>query len=1429
MRNPKKYQKPVVWFGIAAIVAVLCLAALASDSVRIEKPAAVDVAQYSEFIENEVFDIQDLAEGAEIQRRFFNRITPPGFSWIQPMFPAVVPFDAANFDEKFLGELLGEDKNSVAIYPLSLALDPKTRETLVYNADGKLIATIPADKNLRSWPEDADPSRVVLQLDFLPSEDVEPYLYVESRLAESVSSPRTKSKPARDGEFTMKSLGASEFGLCNILKLTNGNMRLTVTNGTDVVEVYAYTVLHTASVVVVTWTNEQSNVVTDTNTLWTPVSPSFNGIESAWVCQTTNLVLTNGVGIWEDSNISSNDRVRIYGVANRMDSDEDGLTDGTEILLHRTDASEIDSDSDYLLDGHDITVDGEDSRYELWAAAGIVHVDDNGLRTFRGEIDAGTDPLDSDTDDDNISDGEDPEPITPNQEPLVRFRHPLDGQEFSGPAKIALTSDWLYGNETPSHVVYEIVSEADGTTNEIQVAAGDNQTNDWYAPPGDFHLLVHGIDATGQTGETHRVDITVGESDSFAALSSADKQSVLENGPTAVEGVEEWTYNYSVIRTGNMPMAVSGSRTVAGFASATNFTVVPVSNSYLSVDYHDRDLMYASVAMNTPTTNLHATLYGVRRWGARVEVDLPPPGAASRDWAVDTMLVFDQNERGEWVGKVYPSLNNVASNDPFALLNLGLGWERDAFLYRNGSYQSLTGPGNYNGQDDIRLVFGLNNDGLMVGAGFDYDSYESGSWLEHYQPLAYRSGQTGTVLSVSTQALGGAAYAVNDKGVIVGCEILEGDVPRAVKWVDGNAEPLYGLSGATESVALDISEDGAIAGMKKVNGQWLPFLADEGGSDALPSAAISGVDFKEFWHVGEYGALGWGVSNNAQHLYWVIPDNDQDGFSDIIEQKIVDAVPNDELTSIADVASSIDYDGDGLTNLQEWEMMTDPMKKDSDGDHIKDGVDPFPVTRRDRDGDGLPDDWENYYGLNPGSASGANGASGDPDGDGFTNIEEYRLDSSPTSPVGLGYRFHREKLGQLRVDIQDSTNCAGTQGSRQFVERRIKFVEVTNSALPPIKFKFRVRAAGRVERQNSGFDVVRVNDEFAFGGTSEGLECQMGDKSGSVLVTVQSPPGELVLSYDTVDGLYHVGAYATVTDIELEEAITNTILDSVEIVGAPQSGLVIENGENVTFAAHILPSGAVPPAGEPKWYYQRFNADGTWGAWQSFGAGANGTQYVHTATASGIFHIKAVLSMAGTTSERIYVRTTDDQYSSLHAGDADAFAVVDTSIQIDVRNEALGYLGSMYYTFYGSLPFLRDPYGLFGSGKNKCNVFVADVCVGAGADVDPPAGWIYYASPHSANQWAGMPDASNPSAPLPIPNWVLLPDNTPPQPGRVAASGNEWGSSGHAGIVDYDGRWISASSKPGACVNRNAVFGPDYKRIFTNGVYMNAGQRQYEP
>ena len=92
-----------------------------------------------------------------------------------------------------------------------------------------------------------------------------------------------------------------------------------------------------------------------------------------------------------------------------------------------------------------------------------------------------------------------------------------------------------------------------------------------------------------------------------------------------------------------------------------------------------------------------------------------------------------------------------------------------------------------------------------------------------------------------------------------------------------------------------------------------------------------------------------------------------------------------EFVSYAALAST-DQDGDGLTYGLEYLINTQPNDWDSDNDQ-------------------LPDGWEWQYGLDPLSASNNDGAIGDPDGDGFSNLQEYNYkqpsnwDLSSTSTV----------------------------------------------------------------------------------------------------------------------------------------------------------------------------------------------------------------------------------------------------------------------------------------------------------------------------------------------------------------------------------------------------------------------------------------------
>jgi len=106
-------------------------------------------------------------------------------------------------------------------------------------------------------------------------------------------------------------------------------------------------------------------------------------------------------------------------------------------------------------------------------------------------------------------------------------------------------------------------------------------------------------------------------------------------------------------------------------------------------------------------------------------------------------------------------------------------------------------------------------------------------------------------------------------------------------------------------------------------------------------------------------------------------------------------------------------DDGGLTDVDTcWVEVTKDVVVDSDGDGVPDERDDFPYDAdeyvdtdgdgegnnadTDDDNDGMPDDWELTYGLNPLEDD----ADGDPDGDDVSNINEYNLGSAPNHAEG---------------------------------------------------------------------------------------------------------------------------------------------------------------------------------------------------------------------------------------------------------------------------------------------------------------------------------------------------------------------------------------------------------------------------------------------
>jgi glucose/arabinose dehydrogenase len=113
----------------------------------------------------------------------------------------------------------------------------------------------------------------------------------------------------------------------------------------------------------------------------------------------------------------------------------------------------------------------------------------------------------------------------------------------------------------------------------------------------------------------------------------------------------------------------------------------------------------------------------------------------------------------------------------------------------------------------------------------------------------------------------------------------------------------------------------------------------------------------------------------------------------------------------------------------------------------------YRIVWKDTDGDGLPDDWEQqYFGSTTGALPGD-----DPDGDGFSNLQEFLSGTDPTNalsalrinsvtPAGANFVIHYDAVADKKYELQFTsdlstsnwtgiaTNAPSTTGPEQFID-----------------------------------------------------------------------------------------------------------------------------------------------------------------------------------------------------------------------------------------------------------------------------------------------------------------------------------------------------------------------------------------------------------
>ena len=307
----------------------------------------------------------DLAERLEIWRNQYRRMTPGDAPLVQDVgtWPAAWEEFSSVWDT-------APAERDLATWLVPFSAERVGATTVIRDANGETLWSGATD-----FAKDSS-ANVTLTGALVDELDWPLYTAVQEELAWRMTAERYREaaehQHLRDGEGGGE--GGEDDGMKMFVSIDSGftnnppEFRVGLQWTNDVVlDIFAYGPFHTSSTHVVTYTNDENEVITYTNTTWHSVESTLLGPVSPWEYVGT-VSLTNGEEtVFVDNTFPSNcGIVRFYAAFEAGDADGDGLNDALEAVVVGTSTNSPDTDGDGIDDATEYSAGSDPTVSNMW-------------------------------------------------------------------------------------------------------------------------------------------------------------------------------------------------------------------------------------------------------------------------------------------------------------------------------------------------------------------------------------------------------------------------------------------------------------------------------------------------------------------------------------------------------------------------------------------------------------------------------------------------------------------------------------------------------------------------------------------------------------------------------------------------------------------------------------------------------------------------------------------------------------------------------------------------------------------------------------------------------------------------------------------------------------------------------------------------------